>query len=154
MAGQNNLPEPVFIPSNTSSAPQQQVQHEADHGSNSGFAQSSTAHTNSNNGRSSSSEGSHLGHLNGNGAGDYKMDKGNHEDGLDNSGVSPEYQALLQYIGETNLSKRSGGDDGDEKTEYVRKPLTFWKKTPVRVDRAGNRIKDTGARVTPAEWYV
>lgn len=71
----------------------------------------------------------------------------------DTSGLSPEYSGLIQYIQDSAQNRgKSGGEDSGEKIVTKRSWLTPWKKETYKVDKSGNLVKDTGARVTPEEW--
>lgn len=75
------------------------------------------------------------------------------EKGQDTSGLSPEYSTLIQYIQDSAQNRgKSGGEESGDKIVYKRSWLTPWKKDKYQVDKSGNLIKDTGARVTPEEW--
>lgn len=73
----------------------------------------------------------------------------------DVEGLSPEYAGLIKYIQDSaqGRGKADGEDDGN-KIVHKRSWLTPWRKEKFTVDKSGNLVKDTGARVTPAAWYA
>ena len=82
-----------------------------------------------------------------------KMEKG-HQNPVDTEGVSAEYAALLKFISESSVAKKSDADESGETSAKKRIWYMPWKTVNVRYDRTGNVIKDSGARVTPSDWSV